>query len=383
MTPDRRPAGTAQRSLQRDARRRHEGSGLAIAALQGVARTRFAPAPTGWLHLGHVANAVFVWGTARAAGAAVLLRIEDHDRARCRPEYDAGLLEDLAWLGFAPDEGPIRQRDDDAPYAAALARLRGDGLVYGCDCSRTTFEAWADEHGRRWHGAGLPGRLPRARSSTARSLRVSSAAGRSAGWTRSSDRAPTRSRPTATRPSATATGIGRMLLSVVADDLRQGVDLVIRGRDLLAATPAQIRLGRLLGRETPAGLRPPPARPACRWPEAVEGGRRHVRPGPARDRPLAAALIGEAAAAVGLIDAPRPIEAAEVALALQLAGLRPVLHLPRVVEGVPGDPSGGVARRSTCGRRSASRPMARGGRSASRSAARSRSPCRSGRVPAA
>ena len=80
-------------------------------------RTRFAPAPTGYLHLGHVANAIWVWGMARQAGARVLLRIEDHDRVRCRPEYDAALLEDLAWLGFAADEGPVRQSDDDAPYA--------------------------------------------------------------------------------------------------------------------------------------------------------------------------------------------------------------------------------------------------------------------------
>src|SRR3954470_14963454 len=114
-------------------------------------RTRFAPAPTGYLHLGHVANAIWVWAMARDAGAAVLLRIEDHDRKRCRPEYDAALREDLAWLGFVPDEGPVRQSDDDAPYAAAVKRLTTDGLVYGCDCSRSTFETWAAAHGRRWH----------------------------------------------------------------------------------------------------------------------------------------------------------------------------------------------------------------------------------------
>ena len=63
--------------------------------------TRFAPAPTGYLHLGHVANAIYVWGMARAAGARVQIRIEDHDRQRCRPEYETALLEDLQWLGFA------------------------------------------------------------------------------------------------------------------------------------------------------------------------------------------------------------------------------------------------------------------------------------------
>ena len=88
--------------------------------------TRFAPAPTGYLHLGHVANAIWVWGVAEAVGARVVLRIDDHDRVRSRPEYDAALVEDLAWLGFAADRGPTRQADPDvAPaYEAALARLR-------------------------------------------------------------------------------------------------------------------------------------------------------------------------------------------------------------------------------------------------------------------
>ena len=65
-------------------------------------RTRFAPAPTGWLHLGHVLNAEYVWNTARQRGAEVLLRIEDHDRERSRTEYEAGILDDLDWLGYQP-----------------------------------------------------------------------------------------------------------------------------------------------------------------------------------------------------------------------------------------------------------------------------------------
>ena len=63
--------------------------------------TRFAPAPTGYLHLGHVLNAHLVWTMARERGGRVLLRVEDHDRERCRPEYEAALLDDLDWLGFA------------------------------------------------------------------------------------------------------------------------------------------------------------------------------------------------------------------------------------------------------------------------------------------
>jgi glutamyl-Q tRNA(Asp) synthetase len=70
-------------------------SSLLPRALPQASRTRFAPAPTGWLHLGHVLNALYVWEAARAAGAGVLLRIEDHDRERCQPAYEAGILEDL------------------------------------------------------------------------------------------------------------------------------------------------------------------------------------------------------------------------------------------------------------------------------------------------
>jgi glutamyl/glutaminyl-tRNA synthetase len=82
--------------------------------------TRFAPAPTGYLHIGHVVNALYVWGMARDAGGRVLLRIEDHDRQCCRPAYQASILEDLAWLGLTPDLIAPRQSERDAAYRAAL-----------------------------------------------------------------------------------------------------------------------------------------------------------------------------------------------------------------------------------------------------------------------
>src|SRR5688572_628306 len=100
--------------------------------------TRFAPAPTGYLHLGHVLNAIYVWDIARASGpdARVLLRIEDHDRDRSRPEFEAALHEDLAWLGFAADGNVTRQSDRGALYERALDDLRARELTYGCECSR-------------------------------------------------------------------------------------------------------------------------------------------------------------------------------------------------------------------------------------------------------
>jgi glutamyl/glutaminyl-tRNA synthetase len=214
-------------------------------------RTRYAPAPTGFLHLGHVANAIWVWGLGRSAGAAVLLRIEDHDRKRCRPEYDAALLDDLAWLGFTPDEGPVRQSDDDAPYTAALARLSDEVPVYGCDCSRSTFETWAAAHGRHWHGPGCPGGC-RERGLSGPVLRAALGGG-SEGWTDAligpcSDEVAR----DGDLPIRDRDGHWTYAFSVVVDDLRQEVDLVVRGRDLLSATAVQIRLGRLLGREVPA-----------------------------------------------------------------------------------------------------------------------------------
>ena len=212
--------------------------------------TRFAPAPTGYLHLGHVANAVWVWGLAARDGGQVLLRIEDHDRTRCRPEYDQALLEDLEWLGFRADQGPVRQSDSDTPYMEALERLRGDGLVYGCDCTRATFRDWAQAHGRPWSGPGCASGC-RDRGAPEATLRVAIGGGSEA-W---EDRllGPC---------EGVVAGAGDQVVrdrdggwtygfSVVVDDLRQDVDLVIRGRDLLDATPDQIRLGRLLGRAVP------------------------------------------------------------------------------------------------------------------------------------
>jgi glutamyl/glutaminyl-tRNA synthetase len=219
-------------------------------ALPQGALTRFAPAPTGPLHLGHVANALWTWGIARATGGQVLLRIEDHDRQRSRPAFAAAIDEDLAWLGFVPDRGPMTQTDDDAraAYADALDALRGQGRVYGCTCTRTTFMAWAAEHGRAWSGIGCPGGC-RERDLEGPVLRVALGAGQEA-WMDaivgpcSGDVAGVSGDLTVRDRHGNPT----YGFCVVVDDLRQDIGVVVRGRDLLHATPAQIRLGRLLGR---------------------------------------------------------------------------------------------------------------------------------------
>jgi len=223
--------------------------------------TRFAPAPTGQLHLGHLVNVLYVWGIARATGGRVILRIEDHDRQRSRPEHEWSILEDLERLGVTPDEPalvafngdtPYRQSDAGDVYAAAVARLRADGLVYACDCARSTFERYEAERGRPFRGIGCPGdcRSRQLPEDGDVGLRVAIGAG-SERWV------DLLVGPMGDEPAASGDLLVRdrvvnwtYALCVVVDDLRHGVDLVIRGRDLLEATPGQLRLATLLGRDT-------------------------------------------------------------------------------------------------------------------------------------
>ena len=282
--------------------------------LPRLSLTRFAPAPTGYLHLGHVANAIWTWGVARSADGRVLLRIEDHDRQRSRAAYDIALVEDLAWLGFVPDAGPVRQSDPDAlaAYDVTLDRLRAGGRVYGCDCTRATFAAWVAAHGGPWSGPGCPGDC-RARGPGGPVLRAALGDGSEA-WSDgllgrcAGDVAPAGDVPIRDRHGNWTYGF-----CVVVDDLRQGVDLVIRGRDLVDATPTQIRLGRLLGRDVPPAflhhglIRRPDGSKLSK--SAGDTGVRELR---AAGR-SAGEVIGAAAAAVGLVDEPRPIDAVDVA----------------------------------------------------------------------
>jgi len=282
-------------------------------------RTRFAPAPTGFLHLGHVANALFVWGVARATGARVLLRIEDHDRQRCRPEYAAALLRDLDALGLVADEGPVRQSDDPGPYLEALERLEVAGVAYACDCSRSTFAAWAAAHGRSWSGPGCPGRC-RGRGLeplTGRAIRIAlgDATERWDDLRLGPSEGPVA--PSGDMPARDRHGNWSYGFAVVVDDLRQGVDLVVRGEDLAPATPDQLGLARLLGRtEAPRFLhhplirKPGGAKLSKADGDAAIGARLAAGATPE-------ALFGEAAAAVGLTTSPLPVSLDEIAARLR------------------------------------------------------------------
>ncbi|MDX1423613.1 MAG: glutamate--tRNA ligase family protein, partial [Kiloniellales bacterium] len=102
--------------------------------------TRFAPSPTGLLHLGHAHAALFAARAARRAGGRFLLRIEDIDLARCRPAYEAAILEDLRWLGLAWEPPTMRQSERFAVYRRALDALRDRGLLYPCFCTRKDIQ---------------------------------------------------------------------------------------------------------------------------------------------------------------------------------------------------------------------------------------------------
>ena len=225
-----------------------------------VALTRFAPAPTGALHIGHVVNAVYVWGVVRALGGRVLLRIEDHDRQRARPELEQALLDDLDWLGFSADLYPSdsyrrgacegRQTERDAIYRAALAPSIKAGLIYGCDCSR-----------RRTSPS--PGsQVEQPYPGTCRTRGIPPSEG--VGWRLKIDAGVEEFDdgllgPQLQDPSSQC---GDVLLrdrlgnwtyqcAATVDDTVQGITLVIRGQDLLSSTGRQLRLARLLGRVAP------------------------------------------------------------------------------------------------------------------------------------
>ncbi|MBA2700916.1 MAG: tRNA glutamyl-Q(34) synthetase GluQRS [Chloroflexi bacterium] len=278
-------------------------------------RTRFAPAPTGFLHLGHVANALWVWGLARVLGGRVLVRIEDHDRTRSRARYETALLEDLGWLGFTADDGPVRQSDDEAPYLEALGVLRRRGVVYGCGCSRASFTMWTTEHGRSWQGSGCPGAC-RGRGLDGPVLRVAMDDGEETWQDGQLGHQAGAVAPAGDPVIRDRDGHWTYVLSVVVDDLRQGVDLVVRGEDLRAATPGQLRLRRLL---SSGGGKPPVFvhHPLIRRPN---GRKLSKSAGDTGVRDLRAAgssageIIGMAAVAVGLLEGQRSIQTADVAL---------------------------------------------------------------------
>ncbi len=213
---------------------------------------RFAPSPTGELHVGNLRTALLAWLLARSAGRPFLVRMEDLDRANSTAPNEHAQLADLRRLGLDWDGAVVRQSERFARYEAAIAELTSDGLTYECFCTRREIrEAAAAPHGPQLEGA-YPG--------TCRKL----SSAQRARWRRE--------RPPALRLRAGPDivtvddvlagpytggsddlvlrrndGVPAYNLAVVVDDAAQGVTEVVRGRDLLESTPRQVLLARLLG----------------------------------------------------------------------------------------------------------------------------------------
>ncbi len=276
-------------------------------------RTRFAPAPTGWLHLGHAVSALYVWGIARAFGGRVLLRVEDHDRGRARPEYERGIFDDLAWLGFEPDEVAPPQRERGAAYAAALAALEAAGLAYPCACTRREIGALSGDffneesrypgtcRGRALDGAAHVARrvLMSDEMESFDDLRLG------AQWQVPSSQCGdvlVRDRR----------GQWTYQFAVTVDDRDQAIDVVIRGEDLLSSTGRQLRLAQMIGRtEPPRYLHHPLIRSADGSKLSKSAGDTGIRELHAAGR-TSGEVLGMAALAAGLVDTPRATTIAEL-----------------------------------------------------------------------
>jgi glutamyl-Q tRNA(Asp) synthetase len=230
---------------------------------------RFAPTPNGRLHLGHAYSALRNADLAARTGGRLLLRFEDTDVTRCRPEFEAGILEDLSWLGVACEPQPRRQSDHLADYAAAFDELRGRGLVYPCYCTRGQLAAVSGE--RDPDGAALhrgPCVAVSPEETQARLARDEPAAWR-LDFSRAAMEAPEAmcwpeygegDRETQIRAEPQAWGDIVLRgkdrpavyhLAVVVDDALQKVTDVVRGRDLEPSTSVHRLLQALLGLPTP------------------------------------------------------------------------------------------------------------------------------------
>lgn len=227
--------------------------------------TRFAPSPTGFLHRGHGFSALTAFAAAQAAGGRFLLRIEDIDRTRCRPEYEAAIHEDLAWLGLQWETPVRRQSDHMADYGAALRELSERGLTYRCFRTRREVADAIESapHGALevFRGEALPADEERRRleAGEAYAWRLSLAAAERALGGFGALTFEEHGEIVQARPEVGGDVVlGRKdvgvayHLAVVVDDALQGVSEVIRGDDLFEATHVQRLLQALLGLPTPA-----------------------------------------------------------------------------------------------------------------------------------
>ena len=232
-------------------------------------RTRFAPSPTGYLHLGHAFSALLAHDLAKAAGGRFALRIEDTDRARCRREYERAILDDLEWLGLRWDGPVLRQSERTPHYLAALAELSARGLVFPCSCNRRAIR---DALSAPQEGAAQTGPDGPVYPGTCRDRPMSDRRTGDALRLNMQRAVATLSRPLCWREEGSGvardvavsrtdliertgdvvlgrreTGHIAYHLAVVVDDAAQGISHVMRGADLFEATRIHVVLQGLLG----------------------------------------------------------------------------------------------------------------------------------------
>lgn len=232
-------------------------------------RTRFAPSPTGPLHLGHAYSAILGHDMARAAGGEWLLRMEDTDLARCSPAWEAQIVDDLRWLGLGWD-GPIHRQSDHIPaYNARLEALAGSGVLYPCSCTRGDIRAALSAPQEGVAHAVYPGTCrgrPMADRRPGDALRLDlgrALARLDPARMTFTEIGPTHAGPHRVDPDEAMHRIGDVVLSrkgedIVAyflasafDDADQGISHVVRGDDLFDFTAIQVILQKLFGLPTP------------------------------------------------------------------------------------------------------------------------------------
>ncbi|MDT8901708.1 tRNA glutamyl-Q(34) synthetase GluQRS [Anaeroselena agilis] len=300
-------------------------------------RGRFAPSPSGQMHLGNAWTALLAWLQIRSLGGAVVLRVEDLDPDRSRPEYTAQIISDLAWLGLDWDEGPdiggpygpYRQDERRHLYAAALDTLAARGLVYPCYCTRAEIRAAAS--------------APHAGDADAESAYPGTCRKRVGEGGFSGDRRPALRLivpaetvaftdglhgPVAQNLTAAcgdfivrrADGVHAYQLAVVVDDAAMRITHVLRGDDLLASTPRQLYLYSLLGLTPPAFAHVP----LLVSPDGHRLSKRQqdLALAALKERGVAAPeIIGRLAHLAGLIPAPEPVRPRDLVAAFSLAKL--------------------------------------------------------------
>ena len=278
---------------------------------------RFAPSPSGRMHLGNVFSALLAWLSARAAGEEFVLRIEDLDPARCRPEYGKLLRDDLRWLGLDWDREMPMQSTRTQVYAEAFERLRAQGLLYPCFCTRNELHAASAPHASdgTFVYAGTCRNLSQAQIA---------AQTRKPAWRirvpdeiisyidgvygEISQRLSAECGDFILRRSD---GVYAYQLAVVCDDALGGISQVVRGRDLLFSTPRQLWLFEKLGYAAPKYfhvplLVAPDGRRLSKRDKDLDLGQLRVRVTPER-------LIGTLAFSAGLIERNEPVSARELA----------------------------------------------------------------------